>query len=62
MTIAYQLKKVTYGSIFDKNGRQILPIEYEDLGCSAGAGSSTTQTANNILLLPEYKRNCGKKR
>ena len=49
------VKKGDLWGIFDKNGRQILPIEYEDLGCSAGAGSSTTQTANNILLLPEYK-------
>jgi hypothetical protein len=49
------VKKGNLWGIFDKNGRQILPIEYEDLGCSAGAGSSTTQTANNILLLPEYK-------
>lgn len=49
------VKKGDLWGIFDKNGRQILPIEYEDLGCSAGAGSSTTQTANNIILLPEYK-------
>ncbi len=43
--------------IFDKNGKQILPIEYEDLGCSAGAGTSGTQTAstNNVLLVPEYE-------
>lgn len=49
------VKKGNLWGIFDKNGRQILPIEYEDLGCSAGAGSSTTQTANNILLIPDYK-------
>lgn len=49
------VKKGKLWGIFDKNGREILPIEYEDLGCSAGAGSSTTQTANNILLLPDYK-------
>ena len=40
--------------IFDKTGRQILSIEYDDLGCSVGAGSSETQTVNNILLIPEY--------
>lgn len=49
------VKKGNLWGIFDKNGRQILPIEYEDLGCSAGAGNSTTQTANNILLIPDYK-------
>lgn len=49
------VKKDNLWGIFDKNGRQILPIEYEDLGCSAGAGSSTTQATNNILLLPDYK-------
>lgn len=49
------VKKGNLWGIFDKNGRQILPIEYEDLGCSAGAGSSTAQTANNILLISDYK-------
>lgn len=49
------VKKGNLWGIFDKTGRQILPIEYEDLGCSAGAGTSTTQTTNNILLIPDYK-------
>lgn len=49
------VKKGNLWGIFDKNGRQILPIEYEDLGCSAGAGNSTMQTANNIILIPDYK-------
>jgi len=49
------VRKGNVWGIFDKNGRQILPIEYEELGCSAGAGSSTTQTTNNILLIPDYK-------
>ncbi|MCI9039361.1 MAG: hypothetical protein HFJ29_05785 [Clostridia bacterium] len=49
------VKKGNLWGIFDKNGRQILPIEYEDLGCSAGAGNATTQTANSIILIPDYK-------
>lgn len=49
------VRKDNLWGIFDKNGRQILPIEYEDLGCSVGVGNSTTQNTNNILLLPEYK-------
>ncbi len=49
------VKKGNLWGIFDKTGRQILPIEYEDLGCIAGAGNSTIQTANNILLIPDYK-------
>lgn len=41
--------------LFDKTGRNILPVEYDDLGCSVGSGSTTSQTANNILLVPEYE-------
>lgn len=45
--------------IFDKTGKQILETEYEDIGCSVGAGTETpgsqVPNANNVLLIPEYE-------
>lgn len=49
------VKKGDFWGIFDKNGREILKVEYEELGCSVGAGKGSQTTTNNILLIPEYE-------
>ena len=41
--------------LFDKTGKNILPVEYDDLGCSIGTNTATSQTVNNILLIPDYE-------
>lgn len=40
--------------IFDKTGRQIKNVEYEDLGCSVG-GVAGDKNANGVLLVPKYE-------
>lgn len=39
--------------IFDKTGKQIVPIEYETLGCISGTQNDIT--SNNLLIIPEYE-------
>ena len=41
--------------IFDKTGKQILEVKYDELGCTAGSGNRGDETANNILLIPDYE-------
>ena len=38
---------------YDKTGKQIVPIEYDQLGCTSGTQNSTT--TNNILTIPKYE-------
>lgn len=39
--------------LFDKTGRQILPVEYDGLGCIAGTQASTA--VKNLLIIPKYE-------
>lgn len=39
--------------LMDKNGNTLIEPQYDSLGCVIG--SSTSKTANNLLLIPEYE-------
>ena len=49
------VKRNNKWGIFDKTGKQILEVKYDDLGCTAGSGTQGDKTANNILLIPDYE-------
>ena len=38
---------------FDKTGKQLTPIEYDNIGCVAGAQNNIT--SNNLLVIPKYE-------
>ena len=39
--------------IFDISGKQILPVEYDTMGCILGTQSNKIN--NNVLIIPEYE-------
>lgn len=39
--------------LFDKTGKQIAPVDYDELGCIAGTQSNKTN--NNLLIIPKYE-------
>jgi len=48
------VKRNNKWGLYDKTGKQITEIIYDELGCSAGSGSTGDKTANNVLLIPKY--------
>lgn len=49
------VKRANLWGLYDKNGKEILPIKYDAFGCSVGSGNSGDKTANNIILIPDYE-------
>ncbi len=41
--------------LFDKTGRKLTDLIYDDFGCSVGAKVSGDQNAKNVLLIPRYE-------
>ena len=39
--------------LYDKTGKQIVPVEYDGLGCIAGTQASTA--VKNLLIIPKYE-------
>ena len=39
--------------MFDINGNQILPVEYDEMGCVAG--TQNDKISNNVLIIPKYE-------
>lgn len=41
--------------LFDKTGKRLTNIEYDDLGCTSGSGISGDRNAAGVLLIPDYE-------
>ena len=41
--------------LFDKTGRKLTELIYDNLGCDVGGRVSGSQNANSILLIPQYE-------
>ncbi len=41
--------------LFDKTGKRLTNIEYDDLGCTSGSGISGDKNAAGVLLIPDYE-------
>ncbi len=49
------VKRGNKWGVFDKNGKQVADLVYDDLGCSAGNKVGGNGNANNVLLIPKYE-------
>ncbi|MBR1803198.1 MAG: WG repeat-containing protein [Clostridia bacterium] len=49
------VKRANLWGLYDKNGKEIVPIQYDALGCSVGSINTNDRTANHILLIPDYE-------
>lgn len=41
--------------LFDKKGNNIVPFEYDEIGCSNKSNIVSEQSANSLLIIPNYK-------
>ncbi len=47
------VKRNKLWGLYDINGKVIVPVEYEKMGCINGTGSN--RTSNNVVIIPQYE-------